>query len=313
MAQFDDLFSDPITALGYGILSNPSNIMQGAAAGMKMAQQSKVDAEDRELKRKLLEYRLSQGVEQPSSVREYEYFNALGDDEKRQYLQMKRANPFVDIGGEVARFDPLTNQPMVNIPKVPTLPEQNKLKKTAAEEKKLASYQIGENQTTIDKIDELLNNKKGLDAITGLSSYLPNVSESARNAQADLDTLKSRSAFAGLQEMRANSPTGGALGGIAVQELDMLKSAEASLQEAQSPEEFEKALRNYKSALSLANKTVRESYQSVYGEDLPPTGVVGDSTSVVGKYNIGDIIETGGKRYRVIGGDPNDPDVESVQ
>lgn len=313
MAQFDDLFSDPITALGYGILSNPSNIMQGAAAGMQLSQQSKIAAEDRELKRKLFEYRLSQGAEQPSSVREYEYFNALGEEEKRQYLQMKRANPFVDIGGEVMRPDPITGQPTVNIPKVPTLPEQNKIKKTAAAEKKLGAYQISENQTTIDKIDELLNNKKGLEAITGLSSYLPNVSEAARNAQADLDTLKSRSAFAGLQEMRANSPTGGALGGIAVQELEMLKSAEASLQEAQSPEEFQKALQNYRSALSIANKTVGESYKSVYGEDLPAADVMKESAPKVGKYKIGDIIESGGKKYRIIGGDMTDPDVEPVE
>lgn len=313
MAQFDDLFSDPITALGYGILSNPSNIMQGAAAGLQLSQQSKIAAEDREMKRKLLEYRLSQGAEQPSSVREYEYFNALGDDEKRQYLQMKRANPFVDIGGEVMRPDPITGMPTVNIPKVPTLPEQNKMKKTAAAEKKLGSYQIGENQTTIAKIDELLGNKKGLEAITGLSSYLPNVSESARNAQADLDTLKSRSAFAGLQEMRANSPTGGALGGIAVQELEMLKSAEASLQEAQSPEEFEKALRNYRSALALANKTVKDSYKSVYGEDLASADVAEQATPNAGQYKVGDIIEANGKKYRVIGGDLNDPDVEPVE
>jgi hypothetical protein len=33
----------------------------------------------------------------------------------------------------------------------------------------------------------------------------------------------------------------------------------------------------------------------------------------VGQYQQGQIIEQGGKRYRVVGGDPNDPDVEEVQ
>ena len=32
-----------------------------------------------------------------------------------------------------------------------------------------------------------------------------------------------------------------------------------------------------------------------------------------GRYQRGEVIETGGKRWRVVGGDPNDPDVEEVR
>ena len=31
-----------------------------------------------------------------------------------------------------------------------------------------------------------------------------------------------------------------------------------------------------------------------------------------GRYQVGQVIEVGGKRYRVTGGDPNDPDVEEL-
>jgi hypothetical protein len=39
---------------------------------------------------------------------------------------------------------------------------------------------------------------------------------------------------------------------------------------------------------------------------------IGKSTSAPPKYTVGQIIEHGGKRYRVTGGDPNDPNVEPI-
>jgi hypothetical protein len=33
----------------------------------------------------------------------------------------------------------------------------------------------------------------------------------------------------------------------------------------------------------------------------------------MGAYSVGQIIEKGGKRYQVIGGDMNDPDVEEIE
>lgn len=44
-----------------------------------------------------------------------------------------------------------------------------------------------------------------------------------------------------------------------------------------------------------------------YGQEYKPKG------SGAGKYQVGQIIEQGGKKYRVTGGDPNDPDVEEVK
>lgn len=141
-----------------------------------------------------------------------------------------------------------------------------------------ATHAFSENSQTRAKIDELLANETGIDKVTGLSSYLPNVSDSARNAQADIDTLKARSAFGGLQEMRMNSPTGGALGQVAVQELEMLKNAEASLQTAQSAEEYTRSLKEYKAALDAADKAVAEAYRDRYGEY--PNGYIAPTAGV---------------------------------
>ena len=64
----------------------------------------------------------------------------------------------------------------------------------------------------------------------------------ARNLQAKLETVKANLGFDRLQQMRDNSPTGGALGAVAVQELTALQSTVASLDQLQSPPQLRNAL-----------------------------------------------------------------------
>lgn len=64
----------------------------------------------------------------------------------------------------------------------------------------------------------------------------------AKDLSTKLETIKANLGFDRLQEMRDQSPTGGALGAIAVQELTALQSTVASLDQAQSPEQLRKSL-----------------------------------------------------------------------
>jgi hypothetical protein len=64
----------------------------------------------------------------------------------------------------------------------------------------------------------------------------------AYNLNKKLDAIRSNIGFAELQAMREASPTGGALGQVAVQELNMLQSVLGSLDTAQSPQQLEKTL-----------------------------------------------------------------------
>lgn len=64
----------------------------------------------------------------------------------------------------------------------------------------------------------------------------------AYNLNKKLDAIRSNIGFAELQAMREASPTGGALGQVAVQELNMLQSVLGSLDTAQSPAQLEKNL-----------------------------------------------------------------------
>lgn len=60
--------------------------------------------------------------------------------------------------------------------------------------------------------------------------------------QARLQTIDANNAFTTLQEMRNNSPTGGALGNVTERELDLLKSSVANLDPNQSHEQFLRSL-----------------------------------------------------------------------
>lgn len=78
---------------------------------------------------------------------------------------------------------------------------------------------------------------------TGPGSVLSRVpGTDARDLQAKLDTVKANLGFDRLQQMREMSPTGGALGAVAVQELIALQSTVASLDQAQSAKELKKSL-----------------------------------------------------------------------
>jgi hypothetical protein len=64
-----------------------------------------------------------------------------------------------------------------------------------------------------------------------------------------IETIKANIGFNELQRMRDESPTGGALGQVAVQELTYLQSALGNLDQAQSRDELEKNLRNIRSII----------------------------------------------------------------
>ena len=71
-----------------------------------------------------------------------------------------------------------------------------------------------------------------------------------------VDTIKANLGFAELQAMREASPTGGALGQVAVQELEMLQSTLASLDPGQSEDQLKNNLRKVQTHYRNWKKTV---------------------------------------------------------
>lgn len=82
-----------------------------------------------------------------------------------------------------------------------------------------------------------------------------------------VDTIKSNAGFDKLQAMREASPTGGALGQVAVQELVMLQSAIGSLEQSQSQEQF---IANLKRVRKLYDDIIHRGIPGVTQQNTPP-------------------------------------------
>lgn len=83
---------------------------------------------------------------------------------------------------------------------------------------------------------------------------------------ADLKTLQALAGFSELEEMRANSPTGGALGQVSERELALLQSTLANIEQAQSPEQLQRNLAEFKKAVNEAWQRVNRAYEIDYGK-----------------------------------------------
>lgn len=105
-----------------------------------------------------------------------------------------------------------------------------------------------------------------------------------------VETIKANLGFAELQAMRDASPTGGALGQVAVQELIALQSTVANLDTGQSPDQLRQNLRQIKSHYQKWLNTVDEA-----GGGAAP--------AASGAPKRGEVR----KGYRFKGGDPSKP------
>lgn len=132
---------------------------------------------------------------------------------------------------------------------IPGGPADTKANKEKDKTEALKSGAVSQADRIIIKVDQAMEKVSGWSA--GAGSKLSAVPGSdAKDLSADLKTIKANLGFAELQAMRASSPTGGALGQIAVQELEALQATLTSLEQDQSPAQLKQHL-----------SEVREHYQ----------------------------------------------------
>jgi hypothetical protein len=102
--------------------------------------------------------------------------------------------------------------------------------------------------------------------------------------QKNLDTVKANLGFDRLQQMRDASKTGGALGSVAVKELEALQSTVSSLDRTQSPEKLRESLQNIEYYYTRWRKAVN-------GEDPGPAvrekGATGSTSAPASKGQAG--------------------------
>lgn len=142
------------------------------------------------------------------------------------------------------RIDPATGLPQAA--PVPGSPAALALEKEKEGKDKRETSSANTANIVLQDIDKAINqtgwSTSGLGgAILG---KLPG--SGATDLRATTDTIKANIGFDRLQQMRESSPTGGALGGIAVQELAMLQAVLGSLDQAQGPEQLRANLQRLK-------------------------------------------------------------------
>lgn len=160
---------------------------------------------------------------------------------------------------------------------IPGGPAFTKMKTTAMKESKLLDSAKNEYGNILNVIDQLIGSEDGkikphagLGTGTGMTGVgvrrIPGTD--ARDLQAKLSTLEAKTAFGSLQKMRAESPTGGALGQVAVKELELLKNSIAPIDPTVSKEDFVKNLKDLRDKVKGSEKRLFDTYQEAYAPVL---------------------------------------------
>jgi hypothetical protein len=129
--------------------------------------------------------------------------------------------------------------------------------------------------TELEKDLIALRDHPGLSSITGiLAGRAPGLTAQGRAAEALYDKITARGGFKELQDMRAASPTGGALGNVSNQEGAQLRAAFAAIDRKQDAADVKKAIDTAISDLQGSKGRVREAYDMTYdykgGGAAPP-------------------------------------------
>jgi hypothetical protein len=129
--------------------------------------------------------------------------------------------------------------------------------------------------------ESLLNNPAYIKSLSGITSpAMANVpGTDAYTAKKLLDNLLGRAFITEIQQMRQASPTGGAVGSVAVQEMTTLSNIQSALSTGMKEGELRKQLKQYISNADRATKTIPQEYARTYGyngefEDILKGGVV---------------------------------------
>jgi hypothetical protein len=112
---------------------------------------------------------------------------------------------------------------------------------------------------------ETLADSKGLEGITGLiGGRTPAITKEARAAEALYNSIVARGGFNELQNIRASSPTGGALGNVSNVEGQQLRDAFAPLKLTQNASDLKAALKKAAQETRAAAGRIKDTFDLTY-------------------------------------------------
>jgi hypothetical protein len=257
--------------------------LQGAAAAAQRATDLRSKFEERQADRDAkLEAIRQRGLDELQRARE------RGDSQERlKEMELAFRAQYANLGGNL---NDLKRQML-------------ELQISGEKEKRASAAEatVGRLESLIDSTSNVMTtieNAKGKVSGTtaGLGGRLLGWTESATDLEKTLDTVKANLGFDRLQQMRNESKTGGALGQVAVKELDRLEAARASLDRAQSPKQLKENLDNVYEAYRRWRNTATEALAEK--QAARPTGKSFNSVEEANRANLpkGTIITIGGRR-----------------
>lgn len=186
-------------------------------------------------------YGILNNKDMPSNVQEWQYYNNLPDDQKSQYLTMKRANQTVNLGGSQDIPNPANpaGKPLASFPVTPKpedVPSFRKDQKKAEAEGTAAGEANANAQNTVDKSAGLLASLENLKissaaapsgGISDVASSLSNkagVGTKGANAQGDF-TVKRAAAENAIRKAFRVAGSGGTSDRDAIPFIQMLPEA----------------------------------------------------------------------------------------
>jgi len=227
------------------------------------------------------------GGGQPMNVKEYQYWTTLSPEKKQEYLSVKRAAPKVDLGDSIGIIG--ANNEIAHTFKKGLAPNDEpavKAEQATAQEigKAKGQWQASEPVllnaigTMTDKnqvIDQSIDLVKSL--LSGGSAEFGAVFKSWPASEANrvrnlLSTIKANVGFAALQEMRDNSPTGGALGQVSEMENKLLQLVWGSLEQTGDISDMARVLDQIKNQRAATLDRLKQAYEfdkDRYGSTLP--------------------------------------------
>ena len=120
----------------------------------------------------------------------------------------------------------------------------------------------------ITDLERMLAKKENITGVAGsFMSLFPGTT--AKDAQALITTVRANLGFQQLTEMRLSSPTGAGLGNVTEKEIQFLQATVASLDQAQSPEQFAKSLQRIKQFYKDLRGQNSANMRTVDGKSVP--------------------------------------------
>ena len=160
----------------------------------------------------------------------------------------------------------LGDEGVIGIATTATLPAKDIAKREATFAKNRGSIESFTAKTdNLIRSLERLRSHPGLDRIIGpIQARTPTLSKEAGSAEALLKNILAQGQFRELQEMRANSPTGGALGNVSNFEVKALQDAFAALDPIQDEQSFRNAIDLVIQQLRDSSGIVQRAFDETY-------------------------------------------------